>query len=216
MTFMQWSDAYRLRNPEIDDDHRSVLDIVARLKTLSVAGSDADDVATALARLAEVTDRHFEREEGMMQRHAYPYRAAHREQHRVLARDLHAVRRLHAADHESIDLTAVLQFLRAWWHHHILRADSVFVTFLESGAGSPPAAESVVNLANLDQRSTGAVEDLIAVTVRVPADRIDTLHACARLLRRGGPDAEEIVGIAHPLGTMTLDEAAVVARRLMR
>ena len=171
----------------------------------------------ALARVQEVVQTHFENEEAMMKDNDYPYYAAHKEQHRQLNRDVYAARKLYGVDPNSIDFEIFLTFLRAWCHQHILRSDAIFVSHL-TGAMRPahmaPAVDPIPEC--LESVLADGEDGLQAVPVQVPRNDLDTIYTCARLLRRGGPEAEAIRTIADPLQTMSLDEAAIVAKALMR
>lgn len=227
MTFIAWPDQYALRVPALDDDHKLILDWVNWLRAALDRTDPTDQIVHGLHGLNDDIQEHFEREEELMKRHGYPFLDAHREQHRLLNRDLHAVRKLFTADADSIDMERVLAFLKAWWQNHILRSDKIFVSYLQgappfeadapAGPGTPAADAAdgtlVVPWAAEDPRGNAALK---TVTVQVPAEAVDTLHCCARLLRRGGTDAANVRAVAHPLETMSLDEATIVARGLMR
>lgn len=219
MSFMPWSEAYRLDVAVLDNDHRVVLEDIGRLSWLvdAEAGEEAGDdaILSALTSVIDAIDSHFEREESLMVRHTYPYHLAHRDQHRVLSRDLFAVRKLFAAAPDSIDMPRVLQFLQAWWHNHILRSDAMLVTYLGTAAHGSVLSDGW-SLTELERLSVAVDGESHQVTLVVPAEHVDTLHTCARLLRRGGSDADQLSALAHPLTTMTLGEAAVIAKRLMR
>lgn len=217
MTFISWSDAYTLQVGTIDADHQAIIETVAALEQDRDGGADSAAIGRALARLQELIQEHFEREEAMMREHDYPYCAAHKEQHRQLNRDVYAARKLYNADRDSIDFDIFLAFLRAWFHQHILRSDAIFVSYLSGGARPASIVPAVDPLPECLEGLLADPDDrLQMVSVQVPADSLDTIFTCARLLRRGGGEAELIRGIADPLATMTLDEAAIVAKALMR
>ncbi|MCW5698859.1 MAG: hemerythrin family protein [Rhodospirillales bacterium] len=217
MTFLSWSEAYALQVGALDTDHQTIIEAISALHDTRKHGDGDTEFEVALARLQEGIQEHFDREEALMKEQAYPYHAAHKEQHRQLNRDIYAVRKLHAADSESVDLDIFMAFLEAWWHQHILRSDAIFVSYL-SGAKHPTRPGPTVDPIP-DGLESILIEDddaLQMVSVQVPQSALDVIFTCARLLRRGGSEADAIREIADPFATMTLQEAAIVAKALMR
>lgn len=217
MTFISWSEAYTLQVGTIDDEHKRIIEIVNALEHDRREGADIAALGRTLARLHEVIQEHFENEEAIMKEHDYPYWAAHKEQHRQLNRDIYAARKLYSADAESIDFDIFLAFLRAWLHQHIVRSDAIFASYMSGGARPATVLPAVDPLPECLEGVLADPDDpLHAVSVEVPESALDTLFTCARLLRRGGREANALRAIADPLATMTLDEAAIVAKALMR
>ncbi|MBK8907751.1 MAG: hemerythrin family protein [Rhodospirillales bacterium] len=217
MTFISWSEAYTLQVGTIDDEHKRIIEIINALERDRREGADSAALGSSLARMQEVIQEHFENEEAIMREHYYPYRGAHKEQHRQFNRDVYAARKLYSADADSIDFDVFLAFLRAWLHEHIVRSDAIFVSYLSGGARPTTVLPAVDPLPECLEGVLADPDDpLHTVSMQVPESALDTLFTCARLLRRGGGEADALRAIADPLGTMTLVEAATVAKALMR
>lgn len=217
MTFIPWSEKYTLQVEVLDTDHRTVIEMINHLRDSYQEKSAPTELADAFARLGQTVQEHFEREEQLMKRSRYPYRAAHREQHRQFKRDIYAVGKLFTADPACIDFRRLLAYLKAWWDNHIRRSDAIFVAYLNGvRTEAPEEVQQAAPSPSIECLDDNADDGLQTVTVKVPTDKVDALHTCARLFRRGGSEAETIVEIAHPFTTMTLDEAAIVAKGLMR
>jgi hemerythrin len=216
MTHISWSDRYALQVAILDQDHQQIVGAINALQDTLEAGAIDDRFDLGLRRLQGSIQEHFEREEALMREHDYPYHGAHREQHRLLNRDVYAVRKLHGVDREAIDLGMFLAFLNAWWHQHLLKGDAIFASYLKrkgEGEASGAAPERAQGLRGLAESADDVMR---IVSVQVPESAVDAIYTCARLLRRGGDEAATIRKLADPLATMTLDEAAIIAKGLMR
>jgi hemerythrin len=216
MTFISWSDRYALQVAVLDDDHQQIVGSINALQDMLESGDVELSFDAGLRRLQTSMQEHFEREESLMREHDYPYQAAHREQHRLLNRDVYAVRKLHGADRGAIDLNMFLAFLKAWWHQHILKGDSIFASYMKRmGEGGRGTNEPELT-GDFSRMPESTEEVLRTVSVQVPESAVDAIYTCARLLRRRSEESAIIRKLADPLATMTLDEAAIIAKGLMR
>src|SRR5581483_7305339 len=66
---------------ELDDDHLALGHIIAELEAAGERNAATAEVADIVTRLAEAAKTHFEKEEQMMQRHAYPFLHRHHQAH---------------------------------------------------------------------------------------------------------------------------------------
>ncbi len=217
MNFVPWSQPHAVACGPLDAEQQAVLECVGALREIFDRKDGAAAFNAGLRALLAALADHFDRQEEVMRRSAYTYLPAHKEQHRLLTRDVHAVRKLLSAQPDAVDLARVVAFVETWWQDHLARSDMAFASFVRGACdpSSRAAAPEPVPAA-LPPGVDRAEEALRAVTVQVPSDRLDAIYTCARLLRRGGPEAEAIAEIADPLATMTVDEAAIIARGLMR
>jgi hemerythrin len=84
-----WSDAYRIGIAEIDDQHRGFFEAAHRLHDQILNCQGEHGVEDAVAFLRDCAARHFQTEEALMRRDAFPGLEAHQ--------------RLHAAFFDSLD-----------------------------------------------------------------------------------------------------------------
>lgn len=126
-----WSAAFATGVPEIDRQHRELLDHVGTL--LEVMRSDPSAVGRALDFLGDYTVSHFETEERLMEHHAYPGAASHREAHAGFVRTFGRLR----FDYDLDGLTEGMNDLIGGWmvdwlKHHILEADRALGRFIQA------------------------------------------------------------------------------------
>jgi len=80
MSKYEWLETFELRVPEIDGDHRSMLDLMKAVRVEAHAGRKAR-TAAALDRLIAFSKEHFQREEAFLASHGYGSTNEHTEYH---------------------------------------------------------------------------------------------------------------------------------------
>ncbi len=212
MTFMPWTEAHASQIEFFDADHKALYDCLNSLHT-TAAGGDPDAIRRRLDWLSARIEDHFEREQLLMERSRYPHTRAHLDEHRDFLRTIHAIRRLYTERPQRVELAKVATFLKSAIGNHVLRSDAVLVAYLKGGGCGPamldPDSEDAPPARDRDS-------ELVSVMVRVPAHRVDAIRGCGRLLRQGGPEAEQICAMAAPLTTMSVDEAASITAAATR
>jgi len=129
MKELAWDKTMSVEVPEIDEDHRRLIDLF-NLLNRAVAEGDAKDYTEALMdELISCTVWHFKHEERLMLKYGYPDLAAHRTEHAALidtAKELQQ-QLLHGASPPSGEDIA---FLEHWLTGHIYGADMALGSYL--------------------------------------------------------------------------------------
>ena len=132
-----WSDTYNLGLEEIDEQHRSLLDLINKIWQSIVDRSDRDVVFVLVEELERYTLAHFAAEETFMRVTEYPDFPAHKIEHQnFVSRIADEKKRALQAGSLSLDL---MHFLRDWLVEHILVCDRAYADFTrksKSGEGS--------------------------------------------------------------------------------
>jgi hemerythrin-like metal-binding protein len=79
---IEWSDAYKIGIPGLDDDHRKLIDIVNHFFAQAQCGLDTRALGSILERIVSELEAHFEREETLLDRQDYLDRLSHSARHR--------------------------------------------------------------------------------------------------------------------------------------
>jgi hemerythrin-like metal-binding protein len=108
----------------IDVHHRAQIGLVDLLQHLLTTGGDRALVDETLTRLVDFTQAHFQTEEQLMGKHAYPDREAHARAHGRLLEGVQGIVRAHASGGASGPQSAA--DLRGWLVDHIRGADRDF------------------------------------------------------------------------------------------
>jgi hemerythrin len=126
----QWGPRFQLGIPQVDAQHKRLVDLVNKLHDAMMAGKGDQVVDSIVQELIAYTLSHFRDEEALMRQHAYPLAARHHEEHEALTADVK--RRLAALATSRSRVTVELPaFLRDWLTRHILGSDKAFATYLQ-------------------------------------------------------------------------------------
>ncbi len=119
-----WRPEYSVGIDDVDDQHKHLLRLLARVGTLTSTGKGGSALSKLMAELQDYAAFHFSSEEHLMKSVALPtshvqlHLAAHGQYWRSVA-DFQA--RLQAGD-ASVGL-ALHAFLQSWWLNHICELD---------------------------------------------------------------------------------------------
>ncbi|HWQ08907.1 MAG TPA: bacteriohemerythrin [Holophaga sp.] len=129
MAFMNWSSALEVGHPKVDEQHKSLVKAVNDLHDAMKQGKGKDELGRVLHFLADYTATHFQTEEGLMQRGAYPGYSAHKAIHEDLLKQVaDLVSRFDSG--QSVMTIKVMDFLNEWLVRHILGEDVRLAKFL--------------------------------------------------------------------------------------
>jgi hemerythrin len=129
-----WSDEISLQLPEVDDQHRVLIDIINQIwRQLVHPAAEGTSVVPLLEELQTYTETHFTAEEQLMAGFGYP----HLERHRVAHREFVGYIQHAREEYESGKPVAMelLRFLNDWLIHHIKVVDRDYATFIAGKQG---------------------------------------------------------------------------------
>ena len=131
MDTIQWDDRYNIQVPEIDAQHKRLVELVNHLIAIQDQKTTDEEMARILGAMTSYLGEHFDTEEQMMIDHGYPALASHREQHQAfVARTAYYI----AVYQKSGALLKkdLLHFLKTWLVDHIGKTDAAFGAFLKN------------------------------------------------------------------------------------
>ena len=85
--------SFKIEVEAIDADHRRLVDIINEI-TLAIDDGRAEECIKLVPNFIEFSQRHFEREEALLAKHAYPLAEEHRRHHAGLTEKMHNIRAL--------------------------------------------------------------------------------------------------------------------------
>lgn len=130
MIFMPWQDEFSVGIALIDEQHRWLVDITNSLhQEMNSPALDRVLVSDILDGLMNYTVNHFIVEEELFQRHGYPERVAHKAMHDHLTKVVLGI--LTDFERGMEVQEAVLELLKNWLTHHILREDRAYIPFFQ-------------------------------------------------------------------------------------
>ncbi len=209
-----WFDRYKLGVPLIDADHLSLFQEVARFEKDMEQGMAYAGLDRSLTFLYKYVGAHFAREEQLMLDCGYPRYGEHKAVHHHLKKVVFAVRKIFQEAPERVDKQKLRVFLNDWLRNHILTMDTALAPFIE-GPYADSSQQEVLAVPSL-QEKVHEERELIAVSVKVPADKVGLIERCAYVFTHGTPEAHDLEDIAIKATGMSLDEALSLARAVLK
>jgi len=124
---IEWTDAYKIGIPSLDDDHRKLVDVTNHFFAQAESGTDKPALSATLDEIVRLLDTHFQREEVLLDRHDYPDRLNHSSTHRQEMLELQRFVESYKDGSLSLDLTvAHAEFLSRLLVKHIVEDDLPF------------------------------------------------------------------------------------------
>lgn len=124
-----WSNTLSIYVPEVDEDHRRLVDLFNLFMHAVADGKGPDYQEAVLEELIACTAWHFRHEERLMVRYAYPDLDAHRDEHQELLEGVDELRQKFV-DAGRQATSEDIEFLEHWLVAHILATDMKLGDFL--------------------------------------------------------------------------------------
>lgn len=123
MTLPHWNASLELGIPEIDKDHRHLVDLVRKLTVLAQGDADRDEIWSVLVDLEEYTHQHFAREESLMQEIDHEFYDQHKAEHDRMKHDVRNTIDDFLAG--KVGISDILNFVQRWLIVHISGSDTL-------------------------------------------------------------------------------------------
>ena len=134
---MEWKSEYSIGIPEIDEEHKVLLECIARLDDAKDDQKQRDlAVYFVLSELDDYVRVRFTVEEVIMRLFDYPGRGAHIQTHRSFTEYVKSMQQSALRRDVRDEIAA---FLRDWLVNHIMTADKQYAVFLLGQKTSNPA-----------------------------------------------------------------------------
>lgn len=140
-----WSDKFRLGIEAIDQQHRQLFELIAKLNRLLDAQAGTGEIQLVLGQFVRWAEIHFASEETLLAVAGYPGMAEHAAEHRAFVATLDKNIKLVGSRPIAVTETKIASLLSAWLQQHILENDRSYVSHvlasIRSPAGLPPGAD---------------------------------------------------------------------------
>lgn len=136
MRTIEWTEDMSVGLAQLDDDHKGLIAILNRLYDAAQGGGPEDGAAAtrALQALADYTDRHFGREEAVLEAVGYGDLAGHRAAHADFVEELNELAAAFDARRDPALAADLAAFLQRWLTHHILVEDMAYRPLVQGNA----------------------------------------------------------------------------------
>jgi len=122
---IEWSEELSVNVPEMDEQHRRLVDILNRFYDAVERGEREEGIKQLFHGVEEYTLFHFNAEEQFMADIGYPDLEAHRKTHQGLIDQLHSAReRYEGGDRKAA--REFVAFVLSWLYTHIAKTDKKY------------------------------------------------------------------------------------------
>ena len=146
MAKLEWSQRLSVGVPELDEDHKTLIQIINNLREHSEGAAEAKKIGRCLNALVRYAELHFAREERVMAACGYTALPDHHSEHESFVEEITRVARQFREDPEnSSELVGdrLQEFLENWLIKHILVVDMDYKPLVEGKSAAREAAQSL-------------------------------------------------------------------------
>ncbi|RUO37159.1 chemotaxis protein [Aliidiomarina taiwanensis] len=127
---IEWQPEFDVGVKEVNRQHQRLISIANELHRLSQRDDNDYGVKRVIAALANYTQTHFRYEELLLERHGYDDLEEHKRKHKALINDVLEFGR--RVDRGEPVVDELLDFVKNWLIHHILKSDMAYRDHLNS------------------------------------------------------------------------------------
>lgn len=155
MALIDWTEEFATGIPEIDAQHRQLVDIVNKFDEAARRGRGSRIMNEILNDLIGYTQEHFAFEEKFMAEKGFPGLKLHQSQHRQLLQKVE--RYQFEFNEERRRVTSEVQdLLKYWLTAHILKEDKAYGPYLRGEVTAPQATDDEAETAADAPQHSGA------------------------------------------------------------
>jgi len=126
----KWSENYETGIREIDEQHRKLVSIGAKIEDMLYTGDSLDYydyIIETINELKDYTEYHFGFEEKKMQEYGFEEFEQHRTEHLYFIKRINRLSLQDIDNHQTHIIQETLEFLAKWLFSHILKSDMKYV-----------------------------------------------------------------------------------------
>lgn len=132
MSLIRWNDAMSVGVEKIDADHKKLVEMINTLFDGVHGGHGREAVGDILDGLIRYTVEHFDREEQIFAKTAYPGAAEHKAEHDALKAQVLEIQKKYMAGTDSALTLETMAFLKHWLIDHIQGLDKKYSEHVQS------------------------------------------------------------------------------------
>ena len=122
MAYITWNNSFSVKVPDMDNQHKKLVDLVNNLHDAMKQGKGKEQIAKTLDELIKYTVFHFTSEEKLMINGGYENFEEHKAKHEELKQQVLDFQNKYKAG-KIVATTEVLTFLQNWLLNHIRQDD---------------------------------------------------------------------------------------------
>ncbi len=128
MAYITWQDDFSVNVKVLDDQHKGLIEIINSLHEALLANKARELQKQTVNRMIDYAAQHFAAEEKYMKQYSYPGYGLQKQEHdRFTAKAKELQERMEKVG--FVLTLEILNFLKDWLHHHILKVDKQYSAF---------------------------------------------------------------------------------------
>ncbi|MFO1090631.1 MAG: bacteriohemerythrin [Hyphomicrobiales bacterium] len=124
MALIEWRREFETGVPDVDHEHRELVDLINRLHTEMLAGADSAKVEVFLGEVFARIAAHFALEESIMRKHRYDEYAAHKAEHEALLDEIRDIMDVAYDSPAASSTESLSRAVRNWFVDHFQSKDA--------------------------------------------------------------------------------------------
>lgn len=135
LSMFEWKKEFCIGIEEIDAQHEKLFEIGNNIHNLFMQSKDDDvfdELVAEIDELKNYTVYHFDTEENLFKKYAYPESEAHIKEHRAFIDYLESINIFEMDENQEKSIADILKFIAKWIFKHISNTDIKYVDFLKS------------------------------------------------------------------------------------
>jgi len=130
----EWSETYSVGIPELDIQHRQLMELIGDVTRCANSGDSVSLAPIALKRVADYAERHLLREELVLRVRGYPDYVDHKAEHDAFRLKVATLRT--QSDRRDFAVR-IASFLNEWWRSHVLISDQEYARYFSRHPSGP-------------------------------------------------------------------------------
>jgi hemerythrin-like metal-binding protein len=139
--YIPWTRKLELGLPEIDEQHKTIINLMNLLAKAIEAHKETKAVHYALMEMMDYSIRHFKAEEEHMALYDFPGIEEHKKEHNLFVQKVQSFISQEQDGRVGLAVDA-LDFLSNWWTEHILNTDSQYADHEKTARKKNQSSES--------------------------------------------------------------------------
>jgi hemerythrin-like metal-binding protein len=124
MSLIEWRKEFETGIPDVDHEHRELVDIINRLHEHITSGADRSHITKFLGEVFAKIAAHFALEESIMRKHAYDEYEAHKAEHERLLDEIRDIMDAQRDNPSSAYGDSLSSTVRDWFVNHFKSKDA--------------------------------------------------------------------------------------------
>lgn len=124
---IEWKEKYAVGVETLDNQHRIFFSLINKLESLTGHKAYLDELPLILNEIVEYTTLHFNTEESIMEKVAYPKLDDHRHKHNQIKKDIYLkCKKVIEKEPSTMDVIWLYNYMKDWIKSHILEEDAQY------------------------------------------------------------------------------------------